>query len=54
MEKIMLKLSGRTATRDYQIKRTYQDNTLLLTYVATRLNTSGTNTGEEKLTRVSP
>ena len=54
MEKIRLKLSGRTATRDYQIKGTLQGNTLLLSYVTIRLNTSGTYTGEEKLIRVSP
>ena len=54
LDKTTLKLSGRTATRDYQIKGTLQGNTLLLSYVATRLNTSGTYTGEEKLTRVLP
>ena len=54
LDKTTLKLSGRTATRDYQIKGTLQGNTLLLSYVATRLNTSGTYTGEEILTRVLP
>ena len=54
LDKTSMKMSGRTSTRDYQVQGTIQGNTLILKYVATRLNTSGTYTGEEKLTRVSP
>ena len=46
-----LKMSGRTSTRDYQVQGTVQGDTLNLNYTATRLNTSGTYTGEETLTR---
>jgi hypothetical protein len=49
-----LKFSGQTTTRDYQVTGKIENNILILNYTATRLNTSGTYTGEEKLTKVSP
>ena len=48
-----LKFSGKTDTRDYMVQGSLQGDTLILSYTAKRLNTSGTYTGEEKLTRVS-
>jgi len=53
LSKDSLKFSGRTETRDYQVQGSLQGDTLILNYTAKRLNTSGTYTGEEKLTRVS-
>jgi len=50
LTKATLKMSGKTTTRDYQVTGTIQDSTLFLSYTATRLNSSGTYTGEEKLT----
>jgi len=54
LNKTSIKFSGRTSTRDYQVQGTIQGDTLILNYTATRLDTSGTYSGEEKLTRVSP
>jgi len=45
--------SGRTSTRLYQVQGIIQGNNLMLNYTATRLNASGTYTGEEKLTQTS-
>jgi hypothetical protein len=49
-----LKFTGKTDTRDYLVQGNLQGDTLILSYTAKRLNTSGTYTGEEKLTRVKP
>jgi len=46
-----LKFSGRTTARDYQVTGKIEKDILVLNYTATRLDTSGTYTGEEKLTR---
>jgi hypothetical protein len=53
LDKSSLKFSGRTDTRDYQVTGKLQNGTLTLNYTATRLNSSGTYTGEEKLTLTS-
>jgi hypothetical protein len=53
LTKDSLKFSGQTETRDYQVQGSLQGDTLILNYTATRLNTSGTYTGEENLTRIS-
>jgi hypothetical protein len=46
--------SGQTGTRAYQVQGSIIGSTLLLNYTATRLDTSGTYTGVELLTLVTP
>ena len=48
-----LQFSGRTTIRDYQVTGKTENNILILNYTATRLNSSGTYTGEEKLSQVA-
>jgi len=47
-----IRFSGQNSTRSYQVQGSVLGNTLILYYTATRLNTSGTYTGIESLTRV--
>jgi hypothetical protein len=47
-----MNFSGKTDTRSYEAEGTILGNTLTIKYTATRLNSSGTYTGEEKLTHV--
>jgi hypothetical protein len=53
LDKTNLKMSGQTTTRSYQVDGEVLGDTLNLEYTATRLNTSGTYTGKEQLTRIS-
>ncbi len=54
LNKTSVEFSGQTSTRAYQAQGNLQGSTLIINYTATRLNTSGTYTGQESLTRVSP
>jgi len=45
--------SGSTSNRAYQSQGTIQGNTVTITYTAARLDSSGTYTGQETLTRVT-
>jgi hypothetical protein len=46
--------SGQNSTRAYQVQGSFIGNMLVLNYTATRLDTSGTYTGVELLTLVTP
>jgi hypothetical protein len=46
--------SGQTSTRDYQVQGSIIGSMLILNYTAIRLDTSGTYTGVELLTLVTP